>query len=344
MQLTVWTYEGPPHVGAMRVATAMQGVHYVLHAPQGDTYADLLFTMIERRDRAPAGDLHDVPGARPRRRHRRTVQDRGARRLRAVPAAGDARRRLLHRRADPGRSRRPRARARPADPGRAARAAGLPEARRTGARPRPSTSSSARSPGRAPRRHGAPRAAGAPALQHARARRRSASATATTSPRSPRCSTGSASTSTSSRRWARRPADLARLGDADFNVVLYPEIAGTAAHWLERTLRPAVDQDHADRRRRRRATSSPRSRRSPASIRAAMLATTRRGCPGTRARSTRPISPASASSSSATPPMPSPPPASPPTSSASRSSGSAPTAANSPARCARPPSATASRR
>ncbi len=53
MQLTVWTYEGPPHVGAMRVATAMQGVHYVLHAPQGDTYADLLFTMIERRDRRP---------------------------------------------------------------------------------------------------------------------------------------------------------------------------------------------------------------------------------------------------------------------------------------------------
>lgn len=53
MQLTVWTYEGPPHVGAMRVATAMKGVHYVLHAPQGDTYADLLFTMIERRSERP---------------------------------------------------------------------------------------------------------------------------------------------------------------------------------------------------------------------------------------------------------------------------------------------------
>jgi light-independent protochlorophyllide reductase subunit B len=49
MQLTLWTYEGPPHIGAMRVATAMRNVHYVLHAPQGDTYADLLFTMIERR-------------------------------------------------------------------------------------------------------------------------------------------------------------------------------------------------------------------------------------------------------------------------------------------------------
>jgi len=53
MQLTVWTYEGPPHVGAMRVATAMRELHYVLHAPQGDTYADLLFTMIERRDKRP---------------------------------------------------------------------------------------------------------------------------------------------------------------------------------------------------------------------------------------------------------------------------------------------------
>ena len=53
MKLTVWTYEGPPHVGAMRVATAMRDVHYVLHAPQGDTYADLLFTMIERRQNRP---------------------------------------------------------------------------------------------------------------------------------------------------------------------------------------------------------------------------------------------------------------------------------------------------
>ncbi len=53
MQLTLWTYEGPPHVGAMRVATVLKDVHYVLHAPQGDTYADLLFTMIERRGQRP---------------------------------------------------------------------------------------------------------------------------------------------------------------------------------------------------------------------------------------------------------------------------------------------------
>jgi light-independent protochlorophyllide reductase subunit B len=37
----------------MRVATAMEGMHYLLHAPQGDTYADLLFTMIERRGKRP---------------------------------------------------------------------------------------------------------------------------------------------------------------------------------------------------------------------------------------------------------------------------------------------------
>ncbi|EJW12791.1 Light-independent protochlorophyllide reductase subunit B [Rhodovulum sp. PH10] len=53
MQLTVWTYEAPPHVGAMRIAAAMEGVHYVVHAPQGDTYADLLFTMIERAGKRP---------------------------------------------------------------------------------------------------------------------------------------------------------------------------------------------------------------------------------------------------------------------------------------------------
>jgi len=37
----------------MRIASSMKDVHLVLHAPQGDTYADLLFTMIERQDRRP---------------------------------------------------------------------------------------------------------------------------------------------------------------------------------------------------------------------------------------------------------------------------------------------------
>ncbi|MEM7497137.1 MAG: ferredoxin:protochlorophyllide reductase (ATP-dependent) subunit B [Pseudomonadota bacterium] len=53
MKLTLWTYEGPPHVGAMRIAASMEGLHYVLHAPQGDTYADLLFTMIQRDAKRP---------------------------------------------------------------------------------------------------------------------------------------------------------------------------------------------------------------------------------------------------------------------------------------------------
>ena len=53
MDLALWTYEGPPHVGAIRTVTGMPGVHLVLHAPQGDTYADLLFTMIERRGERP---------------------------------------------------------------------------------------------------------------------------------------------------------------------------------------------------------------------------------------------------------------------------------------------------
>jgi len=40
-------------MGALRLATAMRGVHCLLHAPQGDSYADLLFTMIERRPARP---------------------------------------------------------------------------------------------------------------------------------------------------------------------------------------------------------------------------------------------------------------------------------------------------
>ena len=53
MELTLWTYEGPPNVCAMRIASSMKEIYYVLHAPQGDTYADLLFTMIERRGQRP---------------------------------------------------------------------------------------------------------------------------------------------------------------------------------------------------------------------------------------------------------------------------------------------------
>ena len=61
MELTLWTYEGPPHVGAMRIASSMKDIHYVLHAPQGDTYADLLFTMIEEGAKA-SSNLYNFSG------------------------------------------------------------------------------------------------------------------------------------------------------------------------------------------------------------------------------------------------------------------------------------------
>jgi light-independent protochlorophyllide reductase subunit B len=42
--------------------------------------------------------------------------------------------------------------------------------------------------------------------------------------------------------WEATPDDIGRLADADFNVVMYPEIADTAARWLERTFgQPSID-------------------------------------------------------------------------------------------------------
>ncbi len=146
MQLTVWTYEGPPHVGAMRIATAMQGVHYVLHAPQGDTYADLLFTMIERRDKRPPVTYTTFQARDLGRRHGRAVQDGGAGSLRALPAGRAAGRRLVHGGADPGRSRRSRQGARPARAGRCRWSCRPTSGRKTGAPPKHSIGWSGRLP------------------------------------------------------------------------------------------------------------------------------------------------------------------------------------------------------
>ena len=89
----LWTYEGPPHVGAMRIVAGMSGLHYVLHAPQGDTYADLLFTMIERRAARPPVTYTTL--RRHWRRYRAILQDRGFRSLEdARPRR--CRRRLMH--------------------------------------------------------------------------------------------------------------------------------------------------------------------------------------------------------------------------------------------------------
>ncbi|GAA0607613.1 ferredoxin:protochlorophyllide reductase (ATP-dependent) subunit B [Craurococcus roseus] len=232
MQLALWTYEGPPHVGAMRVATAMEGLHYVLHAPQGDTYADLLFTMIERSGRRPpvtyttfqARDL----GGDTAELFKATALDAWERfRPQALLVGASCTAELIQ-----------------DDPGGLARALGLPVpvvAVELPAYQKKENWGAAETfyqlvrafagPGAAGR---APRPAGAPTcnilgpaalgfrhrddLVEVRAMLdRLGVAVNVVAP------------------LGASPADLARLGDADFNVVLYPEVAGQAARWLERT-------------------------------------------------------------------------------------------------------------
>ncbi len=235
MQLTLWTYEGPPHVGAMRVATAMQGLHYVLHAPQGDTYADLLFTMIERNAARPpvtyttfqARDL----GGDTAELFKRAVVDAYERfRPEAMIVGASCTAELIQ-----------------DDPGGLARAIGLPipviplelpayqKKENWGAAEtfyqlsralagRAAASAEARSPLPGARRRCniiGPTALG---FRHRDDVReitgllgRLGIEVNVTAP------------------LGARPSDIARLGDADFNVVLYPEIAGPTAQWLQRT-------------------------------------------------------------------------------------------------------------
>jgi len=216
----------------MRVATAMEGVHYVLHAPQGDTYADLLFTMIERRDKRPpvtyttfqARDL----GADTAELFKAAVQEAHERfRPAAMLVGASCTAELIQ-----------------DDPGGLARALDLPipvvplelpsyqKKENWGAAEtfyqlvRGLAGGAGASPARAS--DGRPRCnlLGPTALGF---RHRDDVAEVT-------------------RLLARlgidvhvtaplgaTPADLARLGEADFNVVLYPEIAATAAKWLERS-------------------------------------------------------------------------------------------------------------
>ena len=184
MQLTLWTYEGPPHVGAMRVATAMQGLHYVLHAPQGDTYADLLFTMIERRGARPpvtytTFQARDLGGDTAE-----LFKTSAARRIRAFRAASHDRRRILHSRAHSGRPGRPRQGSQPADPGHCAWNCRPIRKKKTGARRRPSIGSRAIFAGQ---RRGSQLPERSQAATYS-ARRRSASVIATTCAKSPACS------------------------------------------------------------------------------------------------------------------------------------------------------------
>ncbi len=236
MQLSLWTYEGPPHVGAMRVATAMRGVHYVLHAPQGDTYADLLFSMIERRAERPpvtyttfqARDL----GSDTAELFKTAARDAYERfRPDALLVGSSCTAELIQ-----------------DDPGGLARALNLPvpviplelpayqrkenwgaaetfyqivRAFAGPAAPPPGTARPARPPGIRPSCNLlGPTALG---FRHRDDVREVAALLAqlgievrVTAP------------------LGASPADIARLGEADFNAVLYPEIAGKAAQWLQR--------------------------------------------------------------------------------------------------------------
>jgi light-independent protochlorophyllide reductase subunit B len=237
MQLTLWTYEGPPHVGAMRVATAMEGLHYVLHAPQGDTYADLLFTMIERLQKRPpvtyttfqARDL----GGDTAELFKNAARDSFARFApQAMIVGASCTAELIQ-----------------DDPGGLARALNLPipviplelpsyqKKENWGAAetfyqivralagpnaPPPGTVRPERAAGVRPRCNIlGPTALG---FRHrddvteiTRLLQRLGIDVAVIAPQ------------------GANPADIARLGEADFNVVLYPETAGQAAQWLSRT-------------------------------------------------------------------------------------------------------------
>jgi light-independent protochlorophyllide reductase subunit B len=232
MQLTLWTYEGPTHVGAMRIATAMKGVHYVLHAPQGDTYADLLFTMIERRRQRPpvtyttfqardlGGDTADLFKTAAQEAYRRFQPQ-------AMLVGASCTAELIQ-----------------DDPGGLALALDLPVPVIPLELPsyqRKENWGAAETFYRLVR-----------TLCPARAEPRAAAA-------QPRCNIlGPTALGFRHRDDLREirslieqlgvainvvapldatPADLARLADADFNVVLYPEIAATAAQWLARTHR-----------------------------------------------------------------------------------------------------------
>ncbi|MGV3633181.1 MAG: ferredoxin:protochlorophyllide reductase (ATP-dependent) subunit B [Pseudorhodoplanes sp.] len=233
MQLTLWTYEGPPHVGAMRIAAAMEGLHYVLHAPQGDTYADLLFTMIERQSKRPpvtyttfqardlGGDTADL--------FKRAAADAFERfKPQAMIVGASCTAELIQ-----------------DDPGGLAHALGLPVPVIPLELP---SYQKKENWGASETFYQIVRALAAP---RALDRERPAGA--------PRCNILGATALGFRHRddvaeitklltqigvainvcapLGATPADIARLADADFNVVLYPEIAAPAAQWLQKTFK-----------------------------------------------------------------------------------------------------------
>ena len=237
MQLTLWTYEGPPHIGAMRIATAMEGVHYVLHAPQGDTYADLLFTMIERNKKRPpvtyttfqardlGGDTADLFKSTARDAYERFKPE-------AMLVGASCTAELIQ-----------------DDPGGLAKALGLPvpvvplelpayqKKENWGAAEtfyqlvRAFAGPHAPPPGtkREPRASGVRASCNilGPAALGFRNRDDLKEITSLLGDIGVDIKVVAP--------MGARPSDLARLGEADFNIVLYPEIAGQAATWLQRT-------------------------------------------------------------------------------------------------------------
>jgi len=237
MELAVWTYEGPPHVGAMRVATAMEGVHYVLHAPQGDTYADLLFTMIERRAKRPpvtyttfqardlGGDTAELFKSSAHAAYERFQPE-------AMIVGASCTAELIQ-----------------DDPGGLAKALGLPcpvVPLELPAYQKKENWGAAETFYQLVRAFAGAHAPGTGAARPTRSEGERA-----------RCNIlGPTSLGFRHRDdvteickllaelqieinvvapLGARPSDLARLGDADFNIVLYPEVAMTAANWLKRT-------------------------------------------------------------------------------------------------------------
>ncbi|MGQ0455693.1 MAG: ferredoxin:protochlorophyllide reductase (ATP-dependent) subunit B [Hyphomicrobium sp.] len=243
MQLTLWTYEGPPHIGAMRVATAMEGLHYVLHAPQGDTYADLLFTMIERRDKRPpvtyttfqARDL----GGDTAELFKTTARDAYERfKPEAMIVGASCTAELIQ-----------------DDPGGLAKALDLPcpvIALELPAYQKKENWGAAETFYQLVRAFAGPQAPPpgtkrAPRSENVRARCNVLGPTALgfrnrDDLKEITYLLGELGVDINViAPLGARPNDLARLGDADFNVVMYPEVAGTAATWLQRTFgQPSV--------------------------------------------------------------------------------------------------------
>jgi light-independent protochlorophyllide reductase subunit B len=212
----------------------MRGLHYVLHAPQGDTYADLLFTMIERLDRRPpvtyttfqardlGSDTAELFQTAAREEYERFKPE-------AMIVGASCTAELIQ-----------------DDPGGLARALALPVPVIPLELPsyqRKENWGAAETFYQLVRTLAAPDKFGASTPRTASIR--------------PRCNVlGPTALGFRHRDDLREitqlltsmgidinvtapldasPADLRRLGDADFNVVLYPEIANIAARWLERT-------------------------------------------------------------------------------------------------------------